>query len=437
MTEKTLTVLQDYSSPKKLASISSPSKLVTYAERLPGRDQNQLEKALRGEQYDIACVFAWYRTIEALRRQLDGLGEAFFEEILLVNDSNYDSNVISLVSEGELISIAEEIGYLTSTEALRLRHAQETIQHFSNPNIVEEDEELTKDEAIQIVRSCIQGVLGKPEADLSEQFRKFLAALENESLEKDDTRVRLLLESQYFFWRAAIGVILNKFRSAKGAQIEHIVRNAIVIVPELWPRLKANEKWQIGRAYAELYADGNKKAVSGLKSVLTRVSGFDYVPENLRSSTFADVAHKILRTHESVDNFYKEPAVVRELYSLGSTIPAPAFPVCITAVLAVWLGNQYGYSFEAESTAKKVLVNLSSERWEYYIREVLPQERIILAKLSNRIPAKRFQELANELDLKPEYANKKLVKDIFRSAQKRQVEGISESARKQYRTLRK
>ena len=78
-----------------------------------------------------------------------------------------------------------------------------------------------------------------------------------------------------------------------------------------------------------------------------KFGGFDYVPESLRSATFTRAAKEVLAAHESYQNFYNEPAPMQALASLGSTIPAPAFPLCMKATLSVVLGNQYGHTLAA------------------------------------------------------------------------------------------
>lgn len=86
----------------------------------------------------------------------------------------------------------------------------------------------------------------------------------------------------------------------------------------------SDDKYPIGFAYAEVVNDGNEKVSSVLKSLLLKVKGFDYVPENLRSNTFINAAKNVISVHYSTNNFYNEPASIRNLASLGTIIPTPA-----------------------------------------------------------------------------------------------------------------
>ena len=142
--------------------------------------------------------------------------------------------------------------------------------------------------------------------------------------------------------------------------------NANLIIPKIWPNLKHPEKWQFGRAYSELFTDGQTKASSGLKKVLLKVKGFDFVPEDLRSTSFIKVANELLVAHEGMNNFYNEPAVIRTLNNMGSVIPIPAFPICMTATLCVRMGNTYGVSNAAQGYATEVLKRTTYDRWMYF-----------------------------------------------------------------------
>jgi hypothetical protein len=130
-----------------------------------------------------------------------------------------------------------------------------------------------------------------------------------------------------------------------------------------------------------------------LHAVLLAVKGFDFVPENLRSATFARVASSVIAAHQGMNNFYNEPAPMRELASLGTSIPGPALAPCMTAVLCVKIGNFYGVSVAAQGYADQVVERLSPDRWLYYVNERLEQDRVVLSELQYEKPAKRWVQL--------------------------------------------
>jgi hypothetical protein len=53
----------------------------------------------------------------------------------------------------------------------------------------------------------------------------------------------------------------------------------------------------------------------------------------------------------------------------------------MSAIMAVWLGNSYGYSFSAIADAESLLARLSKNQWDYYLNECLPGDELVLQKL--------------------------------------------------------
>ena len=172
----------------------------------------------------------------------------------------------------------------------------------------------------------------------------------------------------------------------------------MVLIPQFWGQLKAPERWQVGQAYAVEFSEGRKESVRGLHAVLLAVAGFDYVPEHLRSTTFVQVASSVIAAHQGMNNFYNEPAPMRELASLGTSIPGPALAACMTAVLCVKLGNYY---LGGPVPADQVIQRLSKDRWLYYVNERLESDRIVLSKLSEDKPLANWISLILAIDLEP------------------------------------
>jgi len=247
------------------------------------------------------------------------------------------------------------------------------------------------------LKACIRGVLGRPKIEVAKKFVEFRNALEEETLLATDSRVEMLKTSPYFFYKLTVSVLLNAARKNVGANLEHTLANINVLIPAMWASLRDTERWQVGHSYAEAYSDGKTTVVGGLKSALLKVRGFDYVPENLRSDTFVKAAESILRAHEGLNNFYNEPAPVKHLHRLGTTIPTPAVPACMTALLSIVLGNKYGTSWSAQTDANDILRKITPDRWQYYLNNVLQSDIRILGKLLDDSPRGKWISLLTTL----------------------------------------
>ena len=290
---------------------------------------------------------------------------------------------------------------VSPTEALRLKQALQTVNHFASLEGIEAEEvEMTPEEAIHCLRSCIKSILGHPKVEVAVQFASFRKKLESYTFKETDNEIVSLASAPYFFASTTLSILLASLKTAHGAELEHAIGNINVVLPILWQSLRKPERWAAGQAYAEVFAAGKSIAAIGLKRALSGVGGFDYVPETLRSDTFSRAAHEVLKAHEGFNNFYNEPVPMQSLAALGSTIPMPAFPICIRATLVVRLGNAYGRSSGAQPAAKKMLDRLSENQWKYYLNDCLPTDLSILEKLAwFEPPRKAWIDLAQTYKL--------------------------------------
>ena len=383
-------------------TISDPKRIASHALQLRDRERDQVAANFAAGNYEVASTYVWTRTMALLKRQLGSLGAGFIGELLQRPEIDEFTDVASAISDREAISLALDLGVISPLQSKRLFHSQEIVTYFaglSSNHVGHGEEVMTQEEAISCLRVCVQGVLGQENIGAAEDFKQFRDKLTSETLSTSSREIEKLRGSPYFFIRTAISVLLSLFKTEKSAHLEHAARNALLIIPEFWPKLKEPERWQIGQAYAEQYNEGRKQSLAGLHSVLLKVSGFDYVPENLRSSTFIKVANDVIAAHEGMDNFYNEPAPMRELARLGTSIPGPALATCVTAILCVKLGNRYGRSHAAQAAADELIDGISIDWWIHYLDGRLEEDRRILYKLDELKPQANWIALIKKLNI--------------------------------------
>ncbi|WP_156389652.1 hypothetical protein [Methylobacterium sp. Leaf465] len=364
-------------------SVSNAPDIVRVATGLTVRDHKQIVSAFEAESYEMVAGFVLNKALSQLKKQLSTLGMEFVGEMLGRQDLNDDSIPTVSISNYEAIRLAKELGVINSTDAKRLTQHSDLLAHFDNLDSHEaEASEMTREEAIGFLRTCVNSVLGRTDNVAPTDFVKFRSALESRTFKSTDSDIVSLGVTPYFFKRTILSVLLAGIKSRSGAQYEHTLGNIVAIVPALWGSLRDKEKWSVGQAYAEAVNSGESTAVIALKKALMSVQGFDYVPETLRSQTFSAAASAVINVHTAGNNFYNEPAAISALVKLGSTIPWPAFPICMSSIFAVYLGNMYGHTWNAQEDIGSLLQRLSSNQWEYYFNECLPNDHLVLQKLS-------------------------------------------------------
>ena len=382
------------------SNINDTNQIISYANYLTPKQKNQIVAAFEIEAYDMASEYAWKKAMVKLKETLATLGMKFIGEMLGRSDIDEYSNIDTALTDYSTIELAEQLGVISSTAALKLRHSNELITHFFSR---EAAEEIDKTTAIQIVKSSIQYILGESDISIAIEFSNFRDRLLGETLQIKDPQVEQLINSPLFYLRTVTSILLSSIKNDKGARLEHSLANFNLLIGSIWESLGENDKWNIGTAYRDVTAAGNTIASSGLKNALLKVGGFDFVPENLRSVTFKKAAKDLIQTHFEMNNFYNEPSAIRKLANLGSTIPSPALIDCIQAYMVVYLGNSYGVSREAYPIALEKLSEISRERWIYYFEKVINTDSIVLGKLMSSSKIKKLSDFLKSnllIDLK-------------------------------------
>lgn len=432
-----ITLWKSANVPVLPAKIDVPD-MVSRSVQLSVKDQTQIVKAFEDGSFEMVSSYIWTKAINALRGQLGKMGISFIAEMLERPDINENTNIQQAISDFEAIRLAEELGVISGTSAFRLKKTMDTIAHFNQPDLGDDEEnDLSEEETKTIIRSCVQGVLGYSKIEAALDFKNFRIRLEDSTLHDESPDVIKLIQSPYFFHRTTLRILISIIKGASGAQLENSLANANLIIPKIWGNLQHPEKYQVGRSYSELFADGKSKAASGLKQVLLKVNGFDFVPEDLRSSQFVKAANDILFAHENIDNFYNEPGPMITLSRMGSVIPIPAFPLCITATLCVRLGNYYGRARNAQDSALNVIKSVSNDRWIYFFNECFVGNQRILYKLTEYRPLDNWLSLFSSRLLEailPEITNKD-AKKIVQYTRNGQGEKIRTLAGEMYSKL--
>jgi len=418
---------------------SDPDEIVVFASpQLTKRDMHSIVRAFESESYEMVSAFIWSKAAAVLKKQISKLGMDFVGEMLGRPDLDEDSDPATSIADHEALALAEDLGIISSTQGLRLKHALELVSHFVRLDQQEaEMEMMQREEALSLLKTCISSILSYPNFEGAIQFADFRKALTARTLKPDDGDVLAIAGGPYFFKRTTLGVLLSLVKTGKGASQEHAVGNLLVLLPRLWLGLREPEKWQVGQAYAEVNSEGNRTASTGLKTALLKVHGFDFVPESLRSDTFSEAAARVLAAHFGFNNFFTEEEPMSVLANLGSAVPRPAFAKCMEATLAVWLGNPWGNSWSAEPHAKRILDGLRREQWEYYFNQCLQRDRTVLDKLvyENK-PIARWLRLTADYKLNDLTITHVAVKRLIDAAIAKNPGQVAERAQKLRETVR-
>lgn len=374
------------------ADVDTVNAIVGYANNsnLTPKQQDQIVKTFENGAYEMAAEYSWKKAITKLRKSLENLGADFICELLDRSDIDRFVSMEDVLTDRKAIELAEQLGIIGKTGALKLRQSLELVNHYISG---EAEDELSKSDALSIVKTCVQYILCEQDVDVAVAFTNFRKRLLTETVSLQDGDVKQVLTAPLFYLRTVCTILLTAIKKEKGAQQEVALTNLNILIKDMWPNLADADRYSIGSAYSTMLAYGDNVATKGLKQALSKVNGFDYVPETIRSNTFKEQANKVIDTHYAFNNFSSEASPVRALANLGSIIPAPAFQDCIDAYLCVYLGNYYGPSFEAAPIARQQLEKVSADRWHYFFKNLIHQDHYVLDHIKTENQVARFASL--------------------------------------------
>ena len=360
----------------ELPKVANLDLILSYNYQLKDRELKGLIVNYNSALFEIASETVWNRSIAILRKRVLALGVQFVSEMVGIDNLDYIQNLPPF----EVINLAMELGFINSTGKMRLMHANEIIQHYIDR---ETEEEMPQNESDSVIRPCIQYILAYEDSNIQIEYNDFRTSLIIENIIDKPDKLESLKSSPYFYKKTTLRTLVNLIDSTENTEFETVSNNFCSIIKVIWSELTSDDKYFIGLTFSKHKNAGNTLQIATFNTALISVNGFDYVPENLRSISFIEVAKNIKSVHYGLNNFYKEPSAINNLNKMGTKIPKPAIKECIGATLMVLLGNQFGRSFDAVEPAMSVLNKLSDQDWSYYIEQCLIVDEEVLSKISS------------------------------------------------------
>ena len=362
---------QAYSINSNLLKLTDTKKMTI---SLNEKEQLKIYNAFNAKYYDMAAEYIWIRSMNILRDKIAVFGNDFIADML-----GYDNfSSVKDISEELIIGLCADIGMIKQTARIKLKSTSELLYHLQRRQAVEEEnEELGKSDALNVITICINYVLNNEEDTVFIPYANMRKDLQTRLLEENSELLSSLLNSPYFYIRTITRTMINLASDEKNPSLDITLQNLILVLKHVWGKLDENERWYIGIAYSQAVSAGNSQLTRAIRTVLNSVKGFDYVPESTKSDTYRKTARHLLAKHNDFNNFYTEPELARLLLNMGTSIPKAALIECLTAVLICRLGNSYGVSNAAILYLDSILDTVSNDSWAYFLNELKTNTEVL------------------------------------------------------------
>lgn len=382
----------------RLPQVTNIEELMKCSVALREIDQRKVLNYYQFGDYETAAEKVWPRSISLLRNRILSLGVEFVSDMVGIDDLEYVQNL----PDYKVIMLANDLGFIDNTGRSHLLRANELYNHYVDPE-KDDDEEMPMDESNIIIKNCVRYILYNRDTAYGLQFNDFREKLKTHKITDIFSGEDMFSSAPYFYLKTTVRSLIKLYKDTDGIEYENVVTNIRIIIPQIWESLKTEEKRLIADTYTDYVNINDNEKASIFKDVLSRIQGFDYVKENIRSREFIAIAHKLQDVHFDVNNFYNEPAAIKALEALGTKFPGPALKECITATLYVKLGNAYGISWDAEVIADRLLSRLDEAEWSIYLNNYLKEEEVLCEQIygGRKVPAmyRKWKEVVKKYGL--------------------------------------
>jgi len=299
--------------------------------------------------FDAALNFVWNEVVLNLRKKASIYGvDLFFDAAVgeknreLYKDENDLEGLkdIVLLNTCRKLELISDIVYRKLDNILTMRNEVAA----SHPNV----ESIGGFELLGWLQTCVKDVLQDQPSESAIKIRALVDNLKSRTDVIDDSTLeRMKSELKYLSLSHVHNLLITIFGIFVSPSSEQVLRkNISEIAPLVWECANDQVKYKIGAQIdgyrTNLHQDKLEKGIEFLKIV----GGLMYESLPARTIALENLADQLEETHEAWNNFYNEPAVMKEILQYcraSADVPKEVLPKLVKIVLRCRLGRGLTY----------------------------------------------------------------------------------------------
>ncbi len=288
----------------------------------------------------IGCY--WNAVSDDLRRKVMHRSLDLFNKEMNKNVKTYE-DFQNHVTDNDLIEGAYKIGVL-SWEAKKIMHQSRETRNIFDGHPDSSDPSLFK--VLNMIADCNRYVLSQEYPIPIINVNEYITKMDTDTYDKHELAVE-----QAFIDLPGIykGEMCNKlFTYYISDTISTRFRaNIEFSYPILWRVTPKEIRLQVGQRFDKMYLEGDSQKNEKGIELLTQIDGLRYLTTTTRKLIYEP---KIKYLEESLDDWNKEAAAVKDLEAFGSVVPDDCISRLVTALTLTYVGYK-GSSYQYSRTA--------------------------------------------------------------------------------------
>jgi hypothetical protein len=313
--------------------------------------------------FDAALSYLWDLTVGELRRRVVTYNLAYFFEIAVPSPDRRKhlstEEDLAKVDDVDLLRAALQIGLLSAGGHAQLDHMRYMRNHASaaHPN----QAEITGLQLSAWLKTCIRQVITLPYDTITTETKRLLVNIREQRFDPSAVQQAtaffedLTPERADALGAGLFGLYVDPARTALVAD------NVLLLWPDLWPYISEEGRQRFGLRLGRHLASLDITEAKAARELLDLVDGTAYLPKKNWVVEVDAAIDALLAAHAGHNNFHTEPAPARMLAGLVRNrreMPSGIEAKYLYALVDVYLGNDHGVSWSAESIYRELLEGL-------------------------------------------------------------------------------
>lgn len=392
---------------------------IKYLQKLPEKDisWDSIENAIRDESkgnfidkakravevglWDSAMLYFWNESMKDLRKKVMTYGIEYFPNTQNTNIKKED-DLSEKINDYNLIDGCFQIGIITKEAWFFLQKCREIRNQYTSAHL--SDSQIDRLEALNFIKNCVKYVLTNDPPSPGFNIRSIIERMKEKGTSNNINEIKTaILEQAEEIRKALVNRFFSEFVDVNcDAELRSNIES---IAKDIWDKTDEETKNEIGQRYVKIAVGMSQESASLAFKFFKIINGIGKIPEAYRRPMFEKYAKDLLNAYHESDNFYKEGPKSKELFDMGFDVPIEAANLYTKAVLLSYLGNSFGYCWEANVSNEKMIKKFNVHCIKESI-ELINNDRDVQSVLLEDKTIKRLKNYLNillQLPLIPEH----------------------------------
>ena len=344
---------------------------------------------------DAAVNYAWNSAIVELRRKVRDFGLHVVPQVI---GKSFDEKALVDIRDAELLELCLSLNLVDEDGFFFLDQCREVRNNFSSahPPIGSLDDH----EFLVFLNRCAKYALSTTINPKGVDTVQFINSIKGGKFteEQREKWVERLDETHDAQRQLLVGTLHGIYCDPDASEEARL--NALSVCRQLAEKFTPQTRSDLINRHNEYIAQGEDDRRTASQAFFSDLGLLALLSHAERHAIISRACQPLLRVHDDLNNFYNEPPFAERLAEIAaqSGTPESAQPEFVNVVVLCATGNQYGYSWGADSHYRGLIKNFSPREVSLMLDAVDKYQRLQFRLEHYALCKTRFRKLVELVD---------------------------------------